>query len=89
MEHLGDLIIASSAATLISHPFDVMVTKIGSQRYIKYENVVNAVQTIVKEEGLSKLLGSGIQFRLVSCLLSMYITAGMYPSLIKMVAEAY
>lgn len=47
MEHLGDLVAISSVATLLSHPFDVVVTKIASQKYIKYDSIVNGIKTIV------------------------------------------
>ena len=63
-------------ATFLSNPFDVLVTKLASQRYIKYENPVQAVKMVIKEEGFQKLFFSGsvprIAIRIVETMVMKY-----------------
>ena len=69
-------------ATLISHPFDLVFTKLVSQRSLKYTGVMGAMRTIVKEEGKSKIY-SGVDFRLLYNLVSIIIMGNSYDSLMN------
>lgn len=70
-------------ATVISHPFDVVFTKIASQRSMKYIGIIDTLKTIVKEEGIKKL-ASGIEFRLLYTLSSTMIMGSFQDNFIKL-----
>jgi hypothetical protein len=75
--------------TFLSHPFDVLFTKIASQRYIKYQNIIQTFKVVYTEEKLSKLFGSGLVPRLISMIASAYVMGVFYNPLLTMVREAY
>ena len=75
--------------TVLSHPFDVLFTKLASQRYLKYSNPFEAIRLIYREENISKLLGSGILFRMVLMVSSSYLRAAYYNPLLNIVVDAY
>ncbi len=71
------------AATLISHPFDLIFTKIASQRDLRYKGIFSAIQTIYKDEGLGKFL-SGLDHRLLYNLVSIIIIGNCYGRFMEM-----
>lgn len=70
-------------ATLISHPFEVLFTKVASQQEMRYKGVLGSVKTIFKEEGFGKLY-SALGFRMGYNLVSMIVIGNYYDSLMKM-----
>ena len=75
-------------ATLISHPFDVMFTKIASQRSAKYVGVLGTIKTIYRDEGFGKMY-SGIDYRLLYNLVSIIIMGNCYDSLMNIAIDAF
>lgn len=73
-------------ATIVSHPFDVVFTKLASQQVMKYTGFFDVLKTIVKEEGLKKMM-SGIDYRLFYNLLGVIIMGNSYDSLLKITLE--
>jgi hypothetical protein len=47
--YLNSILTATSIATVLSHPFDVMFTKFASQQEPKYAKAIQSVQTVIKE----------------------------------------
>lgn len=75
-------------ATIISHPFDVVFTRLASQRSLQYTGFIQTITTIVKEEGAGKLY-SGLDFRLFYNLVGAIIMGNCYDSLLRLTLEAY
>ena len=67
-------------ATLLSHPFDVVFTKLASQSTLRYKGIFGALKTVVKDEGLGKLY-SGMDYRLLYNLLSVIVMGNCYEPL--------
>ena len=75
-------------ATLLSHPFDVVFTKLASQRALKYKGIFGALKTVVKDEGIGKLY-SGMDYRLLYNLLSVIVMGNCYEPLQELTLEAF
>lgn len=84
-EHRSNIMLFSMIGAFLSHPFDVLFTKLASQRYIKYLNPVEAVQMVWKEENPSKLLGSGLVSRIMMMTFSAYVMGSFYSPLLNIV----
>jgi hypothetical protein len=76
------------AATLVSHPFDLLFTKVASQRSLRYEGLWSTVKTIVKEEGIGKFY-SGMDYRLLYSLVSVIVMGNCYDPLMLMSLDAF
>jgi hypothetical protein len=73
-------------ATIVSHPFDVIFTRIASQRSIKYTGLLQTPLTILKEEKWGKM-ASGLDYRLFYNLVSIIIMGNSYDKLMQMTLE--
>ena len=67
---LTSLIFANAVATLLTNPFDVVLSKIATQQPIhpasnklKYSGFINCMRSVYKEEGWRKLALGGIHPR--------------------------
>ena len=58
-----NLVFCTAFATLITHPLDVISTKILTQTRLKYKGLIQSYNLIIKEEGIKKLYLSGLSFR--------------------------
>lgn len=47
--YLSSVMTASSLATIVSHPFDVLFSKFASQQEPKYGNIIKGIKLIIKE----------------------------------------
>lgn len=75
-------------ATIVSHPFDLLFTKVASQRSLKYTGLLGTLRTVVKEEGGGKLL-SGLDYRLFYNLVGAMIMGNAYEKLLHLTLEAF
>ncbi len=61
---LSTLIMSSIVGTVITQPFDVIITKILTQTELKYRGLLSGYFIVVKEEGYKKLFLSGLSVRI-------------------------
>lgn len=61
---LINLVLCTVAATVITHPLDVIATKILTQTRLKYKGLFQSYSLIAKEEGIKKLFYSGLSVRI-------------------------
>ena len=76
------------AATLLSHPFDLVFTKIASQRSLRYKGILQTLRLIVNEQGYGKFY-SRISYRFFYSLLSVILMGNCYEPLMMMSLEAF
>jgi len=74
--------IGALISTIVSHPFDLLFTKLSSQRSLRYSNLFNVFTTVLKEEGPNKLL-SGLSFRMIYNIVGTTIMSNGYEELLK------
>lgn len=77
------------AATFLSNPFDVMVTKMASQRYIKYESPIQAIKMVINEEGWQKLFFSGSVPRIMTRVIEAVFLRYAYEHMTNLVRDAF
>jgi hypothetical protein len=80
---VNNMFLSVIAATLISHPFEVVFTKIASQRQLKYTNIFKTPLEIIREEGIGKITIGGLWPRICYNLLSTSIMFNCYDSLLE------
>ena len=73
--------IGAIISTIISHPFDLLFTKLASQRSLRYTGLLNAITSTLKEEGAGKLF-SGLAFRLLYNIIGTTIMGNSYNKLL-------
>lgn len=69
-----NLVLCTIIATLVTHPLDLIVTKMLTQTQPKYKNLIQSYNLIVKQEGVKKLFLSGFSVRLTFNILSAFCT---------------
>lgn len=75
-------------ATLLSHPFDVIFTKLASQRDHRYKGLFGSIKTIAKDEGFGKFY-SGMSYRLLYSFISLTVMGNCYDGFMLMALEAF
>jgi hypothetical protein len=58
-----NLVFCTMFATVVTHPFDVIATKILTQTRLKYRGLIQTYNVVVREEGVKKLFMSGLGVR--------------------------
>lgn len=86
---MANLVSCTIAATLITHPLDVIVTKIMTQTRLKYRGLFQSFKLIAKEEGHKKLFVSGLSFRVTFNILSSMTVFILYENMINFVKKYY
>lgn len=74
--------------TVVSHPFDLLFTKVASQRSLKYAGLIGTLRTVIKEEGGAKIM-SGLEYRLFYNLVGAIIMGNSYEQLLRLTLEAF
>jgi hypothetical protein len=58
-----NLVFCTILATFVTHPLDVITTKILTQTRLKYRGIISTYNTVIEEEGIKKLFMSGLGVR--------------------------
>ena len=86
---LLNLITCSVVATCITHPIDVIITKILTQTSLKYRGLISSYFVIVREEGFKKLFYSGLSARISFNTLSAMTVFMMYENIVGKIKGLY
>ncbi len=84
-----NVILSTFFATLITHPLDVVNTKILTQTNLKYKGFFQASKLIIQEEGINSLLTNALYFRFLFNVLSVSMSAYVFMSLNKKIIESF
>ena len=76
-----NVIFSTFLATLITHPFDVVNTKILTQTRLKYKGFFQASKLIIAEEGLNSLFTNGLFMRFLFNVLSVSMASYVFMTL--------
>jgi hypothetical protein len=76
-----NVMLSTFFATVLTHPFDVINTKILTQTELKYTGFFQAAKLVMKEEGINSLLANAIYFRFLFNVLSVSISSYVFLSL--------
>jgi len=79
---------ASLVATVISHPFDVMFTKIASQRILKYTGLIQTPKLIFHEQSLYHF-SAGLPLRILYTFISNMLFFSHYQYVYNSIFEAF
>ena len=86
---INNIFISIIAATIVSQPFEVCFIKVASQRSLKYTNFFKTPLTIMKEEGVGKIMFGGLWARLLYNILSTTILINTYDPFLQATLEAF
>lgn len=76
-------------ATVITHPLDVITTKMLTQTRLKYKGLFQSYNLILKEEGSKKLFMSGLSLRCSFNMISAMVVLVMYEGLCNHLNKYY
>lgn len=79
---VNNLFLSVIAATIVSQPFEVCFVKAASQRSFKYDGVLSIPGKIFREEGVGKLVVSGLWPRIAYNMISTTILLSTYENLL-------
>ena len=89
LQIISNLILCTVVGTVITHPLDVIATRILTQTRLKYRGVIQSFKLILKEEGYNKLYRSGLNVRISFNLFSAMSVFLLYENLHKTIKGYY
>jgi hypothetical protein len=78
-----NLLLCTVVATVITHPLDVIITKMLTQTRLKYKGIIQSFRLISKEENYKKLFFSGLSVRFSFNMLSAMSVLVFYESMVN------
>ena len=82
-------ILSAALANLISHPLDMITTRLIIQQKQAYSGMIDCAKLIAKEEGYSKLLLSGYGARMSFLTIHGSLVMALMPRVLPIFEEAY
>jgi len=84
-----NLILCTVIGTIITHPLDVIATRMLTQTRLKYRNIIQSYNLIMKEEGYKKMFRSGLTVRISFNLFSAMSVFLIYEQMVKTFRNYY
>lgn len=85
----GLFIISAAVANLITHPLDMITTRLIIQQKEAYSGMIDCAKTIIKEEGWSKLTLSGYGARMGFLTVHGSLIMALMPRVLPLFEQAY